>query len=250
MLAINQANISKLDIGPGRSEHSQAERQGSIKILVVDSHFLIREALRSVITELKNNATIVEAGDGYQAMRLVSEQPDIGVVLLELNLPDQDGFSVLSEMRERHPAMSVVVVSTRQDSDSVARALNLGAAGFIPKSEPRKLTLSALGLIFAGGVYIPHEILERKESSPLKLKLTCGTAGTIPSKPADIGLTRRQTDVLELMMKGKSNKAICRVLNLAEPTVKNHVTAILKAFKVTNRTEAVIAGGELGWVLS
>ena len=90
---------------------------------MVDSHFLIREALRGVLMELKNNATIVEATDGRQAMRLVSEQPDIGLVLLELNLPDRDGFSVLSEMRERDPAMSVVVFSARQDSDSVARAL-------------------------------------------------------------------------------------------------------------------------------
>ena len=153
-------------------------------------------------------------------------------------------------MRERHPAMPVVVFSARQDRDSVARALNLGAAGFIPKSEQRKVMLTALGLIFAGGVYIPHEILEREELSPLKLKLTCSAAGTIRSKPTDIGLTGRQTDVLALMMKGSSNKAICRVLNLAEPTVKNHVTAILRALKVTNRTEAVIAGGELRWVLS
>ena len=250
MLAITQANASKLDASCWRPGPGQAEDQRSMKILVVDNHFLIREALCRVLKELKNNATIVEAANGHQAMRLVSEQPDIRLVLLELNLPDRDGFSVLSELRERHPAMSVVVFSARQDRDSVARALNLGAAGFIPKSEQRNVMLTALGLIFAGGVYIPHEILEREESSPLKLKLTSGASSARPSKPADIGLTGRQTDVLGLMMKGKSNKAICRVLNLAEPTVKNHVTAILKALKVTNRTEAVIASGGLGWALS
>jgi DNA-binding NarL/FixJ family response regulator len=70
-----------------------------------------------------------------------------------------------------------------------------------------------------------------------------------PVKPADLGLTGRQLDVLALMMHGMSNKAICRVLDLAEPTVKNHVTAILKALKVSNRTEAVVAVGELGWEL-
>src|SRR5262249_38503819 len=250
MLAISQANVSRLDAGCSKSAPGRAEDQCSMKILVVDSHFLIREALRSVLVKLKNNATIVEAWDGREAMRLVAEQPDIGLVLLELNLPDLDGLSVLGELRERHPAVSVVVFSAREDRDSVARAFNLGASGFIPKSEQRNVMLTALGLIFAGGVYIPHEILEREESSPPKLTLTSGVAGTIPAKPADIGLTGRQTDVLGLMMKGKSNKAICRVLNLAEPTVKNHVTAILKALKVTNRTEAVIAGGELGWVLS
>ena len=74
--------------------------------------------------------------------------------------------------------------------------------------------------------------------------------GSRLSRPSDLGLTERQIDVLALMMQGKSNKAICRVLDLAEPTVKNHVTAILKALKVTNRTEAVIAVGELGWDLT
>src|SRR5262249_13779130 len=69
------------------------------------------------------------------------------------------------------------------------------------------------------------------------------------SSISDLGLTERQIDVLALMMQGKSNKAICRVLNLAEPTVKNYVTAILRALRVSNRTEAVIAVGEFGWKL-
>jgi len=248
MLAITGANVSKLDASRWGSEHGQAEGRRSMKILVVDNHFLIREALRSVLKELSNNATIVEAGDGRQAMRLVSEQPDIGFVLLELNLPDRDGLSVLSELRERYPAMSVVVFSTRKDRDSVARALDLGALGFIPKSEQREVIRSAFNLIFSGGVYIPHEILKSENPSPWEPKLTSGAAGTRPLKPADLGLTGRQVDVLGLMMKGKSNKAICRVLNLAEQTVKSHVGAILKAFKVTNRTQAVIACGDVCWV--
>ena len=73
--------------------------------------------------------------------------------------------------------------------------------------------------------------------------------GSPPAARADLGLTARQIDVLALMMRGKSNKAICRILNLAEPTVKNHVTAILKALKASNRTEAVVLVGELGWEL-
>jgi DNA-binding NarL/FixJ family response regulator len=104
--------------------------------------------------------------------------------------------------------------------------------------------VSALQLVFAGGIYIPPEILLRTEEPTSKSQST-----RQPATPAELGLTGRQLDVLALMMQGKSNKAICRVLNLAEPTVKNHVTAILKALKVTNRTEAVIAVGELGWEL-
>jgi len=245
MLTITKANISKLEPSPWRSEHLQAERQGSTKILVVDAHFLIREALRGFLKRLNSNATILEAVSGHQAMQLVSEHADIRLVLLELNLPDRDGFAVLSELRERHPAVSVVVLSARQDRDAAARALDLGALGFIPKSERREVMLSALDLVLAGGVYIPPDILLREQRPLTGRKLACIPSGTRPVRPSDLGLTDRQTDVLGLMMSGKSNKAICRELDLALPTVKNHVTAILKAIKVTNRTEAVIAIGSL-----
>ena len=246
MLAINEANVSKLDAGPWHSEHRQAERQCLTKILLVDGHFLIREALRGVLKRLKSNATILEAVSGHQAMQLVSEHADIRLVLLELNLPDRDGFSVLGELRERHPAISVVVLSTRQDGDSVARALDLGALGFIPKSGQREVMLSALELVLAGGVYIPPEILLREQRPLISPKLAWVASSTRAVRPADLGLTDRQVNVLGLMMTGKSNKAISRELDLALPTVKNHVTAIFKAIKVTNRTEAVIAIGNLG----
>jgi DNA-binding NarL/FixJ family response regulator len=246
MLNITETNISKLEASPCRSERRQAEQQGSVKILVVDDHFLIREALRGFLERLKSNATILEAVSGHQAMQLIAEHADIRLVLLELNLPDRDGFLVLSELRERHPAISVVVLSARQDRDSMARALDLGALGFIPKSERREVMLSALDLVLAGGVYIPPEILLPEQRPLTSSKLACIASGTRPVRPRDLGLTDRQTDVLGLMMSGKSNKAICRELDLALPTVKNHVTAILKAIKVTNRTEAVIAIGSLG----
>jgi DNA-binding NarL/FixJ family response regulator len=86
-----------------------------MKILVVDDHELIREALHGVLKDLKRDAIVLEAADSRQAMQYVSEQADIGLILLDLNLPDRDGFSVLSELCERHPAISVVVLSARQD---------------------------------------------------------------------------------------------------------------------------------------
>jgi DNA-binding NarL/FixJ family response regulator len=183
-------------------------------------------------------------------MQSVETQTDLGLILLDLNLPDRDGFSVLRELRERYPAISVVVLSAQHDRASVIKALELGALGFIPKSGQREVMLSALQLVFAGGIYIPPEILMRDEPPlPRPPKLPGVAAHVAPVTPADLGLTGRQLDVLALMMQGKPNKAICRVLDLAEPTVKNHVTAILKALNVTNRTEAVLEVGELGWDL-
>jgi DNA-binding NarL/FixJ family response regulator len=220
-----------------------------VKILVVDDHVLIREALRGVLKELKGDATVLEASSCSQAMQVIAEHPDLELILLDLNLPDRDGFSMLTELGERYPAISVVVLSAQQDRPSVVKALDLGALGFIPKSGQREVMLSALQLVFAGGIYIPPEILVHDEPSPRQRDDKPPVASRPAVSPADLGLTERQVEVLWLMMQGKRNKAICRVLNLAEPTVKNHVTAILKALEVSNRTEAVIAVGELGWKL-
>lgn len=217
-----------------------------MKILVVDDHPLTREALRGVFIDLDSNAVLIEAADSQQAMRLAAEHTDIELILLDLNLPDRDGFSVLAELRELHPAMAVVVLSGVQDRNSVMKALDLGAAGFIPKTGQRKVLLRALGLVLAGGIYIPQEILAREET-PSVLETATRLGLPSPAAPLDLRLTERQIEVLALVMQGKSNKAICRLLNLAEPTVKNHVTAILKALKVTNRTEAAISARELGW---
>lgn len=214
-----------------------------MKILIIDDHALIREALRGVLKELKGDATVSEAADWRHASRQIEESGGFDLVLLDLNLPDRDGADILAELRERYPAVPVVVLSARQDRESVARALELGAVGFIPKSSEREVMLSAFNLIFSGGMYIPPEILVRQE--PAAARSAAAQAGRRASA-AELGITERQMEVLHLMMQGRSNKAICRALNLAEPTVKNHVTAILKALGAANRTEAVIAAGALG----
>lgn len=216
-----------------------------MKVLVIDDHVLIREALRSVLGDLKRDVSLVEASDWRQAARQLEQAADFDLILLDLSLPDRDGFEILTELRERYPAASVVVLSGRQDRESVAKALDLGALGFIPKSASREVMLSALNLVFSGGMYIPPEILAHQAPEAMR-------SSAAPPQPArrvsgaELGLTDRQMEVLALLMQGKSNKAICRALDLAEPTVKNHVTAILRALNATNRTEAVIAARERG----
>lgn len=172
------------------------------------------------------------------------------MILLDLHLPDRNGLSVLAELRERYPAISVVVLSAFNDYDNVTKALNLGALGFIPKSAERTVMLAALRLVLAGGTYIPPDILNREGAPTVAGAPTPGpdSAARVIS-PADFGLTERQVEVLAHMIRGMSNKAICRKFDLAERTVKNHVTAILRALKVTNRTEAAFKVKELGWTL-
>jgi len=213
-----------------------------LKVLIVDDHSLIREALSGVLKELGGDLEIYQAQDSGQALRCLSENPGLDLILLDLYLPGRSGFDILAEFAERAPAVSVVVLSASDDRKDITRALDLGAVGFIPKSAQRDLILNALRLIFSGGIYVPPEILDRHN----------GASTAIPPSPsprlcaAELGLTERQMQVLSLMMQGKSNKVICRMLEISEPTVKNHVTAILRALKVTNRTEAVIAVNALG----
>lgn len=210
-----------------------------MKILVVDDHQLIREALRGVLKELQRDAVILEASHAGQATQTITEQTDIDLVLLDLTLPDREGFTVLEELRQRQPAPSVVVLSAIQDRSHVVRALDLGASGYIPKSATRDVMLGAIRLVLAGGVYIPPQVLER--DAPAEPAASPINRDHIEACGSQLGLTDRQIDVLALMMQGMNNKTICRVLNLAEPTVKNHVSSILRAFKVSNRTEVVVA---------
>jgi DNA-binding NarL/FixJ family response regulator len=218
-----------------------------MKILIVDDHTLIRDALQGLLKKAKRGATVLEASTRRQAMEIIADHADIGLVLLDLNLPDSDGLSILAELRERHPAMAIVVISAIQERAKVMKALDLGAAGYIPKSARREVMLSALQLVFAGGVYIPPEVLTHEEPAQ-SVAIPQRNDRPIVS-PSEIGLSGRQLEVLAQLMQGKNNKVICRTLGLAEPTVKNHITAILKALKVTNRTQAVIAVNELGWKL-
>jgi DNA-binding NarL/FixJ family response regulator len=215
-----------------------------MKVLVLDDHALIREALRHALEELDDPVLVLEAPDGRCALRVIADHPDLDLVLLDLNLPDRDGFSLLAELRQRHPEIAVVVVSASNDRACVARSLELGAAGFIPKTTSHEIMLSGLRLVLAGGIYIPPEILpvEDAQFHSGEGQSSAGRGGVLPEHP---DLTERQIDVLALMMQGKGNKAIARVLDLSEQTVKNHVTTILKALAAANRTEAVIKASKL-----
>src|ERR1700758_3802922 len=115
-----------------------------MKILVVDDHALIRDALQGLMKKLKRGAVVLEASDSRQAMEVIARESELSLVLLDLNLPDRDGFLVLADIRERYPAIAVVVLSALQDRAKVMRALELGAAGYIPKSVRREVMISAL----------------------------------------------------------------------------------------------------------
>lgn len=215
-----------------------------MKILIVDDHPLIREAMRSVLGTLDDKLEVVEAGDCADALAAVARHPDLGLILLDIQLPGMSGLDALASFREQYPAIPVVVISASENREDVMRSIDGGAMGFIPKSQASRVMMNALRLVLAGGVYLPVEFLGMPATAAAPTPATGVTRA-----PADFGLTGRQSDVLSLLVQGKPNKIICRELGLAEGTVKIHVTAILKALGVTNRTQAVIAVSRLGMKL-
>ncbi len=215
-----------------------------MKILVVDDHPLILEALQHVLRALDGEATIHDARTAEDGKRLVAEHPDARLLILDLSLPGADGFSLLHELRTAHPDVPVVVLSASDQREDIMRAIDLGAMGYIPKSSSNLVMLQALRLVLSGGVYLPAVALALRGAPGTEpLRVAEGAARTTPR---ELGLTARQAQVLALILQGKPNKVICRELGLAEGTVKIHVAAILRALNVSTRTQAVIEASRLG----
>jgi len=214
-----------------------------LKILVIDDHPLVREAMTQLVLRLDADIEVLEAQDCVAGLALARANHDIDLVLLDLNLPGLRGIPALQRFRQEHPTAPVVVVSMFRDRDTVTEVMRNGAVGFIPKSSGRETIVNALRMVLAGSVYVPPEAGLGEALSDDTLP--AGVRGHAASA-AEIGLTPRQGQVLALVMKGQANKEICRALGLAERTVKAHLSAVLNALKVTSRTQAVIAANRLG----
>jgi len=230
----------------GRSDVPVGEK--IMKILIADDHELFRDGLRHVLEQLGSGLTIIEASDYSEALEKAGTETAIDIVLLDLAMPGMPWGEGLQALREKLPeSVPIIVLSASDDRRHVLQAVNLGAAGFIPKTSSSRVMLSALKLVLSGGVYLPPALLDQSSASAQPLDppgSPFGAEGTASF------LTPRQREVLTLLGQGKSNKEIARVLHLAEGTVKLHVTAILKALNVNNRTRAVVAASQLGLTTS
>lgn len=219
-----------------------------MQILVIDDHALVREGLREVLRQVDSAALVLEANSAAEAFRLIASHADLDLILLDLGLPDRSGLDTLADLRRDHSDIPVVVLSGSMEPDDVMRSIKGGAAGFIPKSSPAGVTLGAVRLVLAGGTYLPPEILLANGL------LWRGLEAAGPVKPAvqahvdapELGLSDRQAQVLALLVRGKSNKEIARALDLAEQTVKAHISGVLRLLNVDNRTHAAMVVAQLG----
>ena len=236
-----------------------------MKVLLVDDHPLILTALQGVIQGLGDDVTVVGVETDAAARAALRQDAEFDLVLLDLSLGDTDGFELLAELRDRYPALPVVVVSATERTSDVIRAIDMGAMGFVPKRASHGDLFEALRLVMSGGVYIPpmmlgltgHAPLPDGDTAPAVMRPVAEAPPRAephqkPKSMDSLGLTPRQTDVLALLLQGLPNKLIARELNLSVETVKDHVAAVLRALNVSSRTQAVLAvsqmtQGALGW---
>lgn len=218
-----------------------------MRVLVVEDHPLMIEALRLALGTLGNNVQVTEASSLAAAIRSIEQEAGLDMVLLDLGLPDSSGLDALRRVRESFPAVPVVVISGADDPRAILAALDEGAMGFIPKTSPKEILLNAIRLVASGGIYVPAQALRGHVGDPH------GGAAVTPidapgaraaSEP--LGLSPRQLQVLDLLLKGLPNKLIARKLDISENTTKIHVSAVLRALGVSTRTQALIAASRLG----
>ncbi|OOV87963.1 response regulator [Oceanospirillum linum] len=219
------------------------------KIVTADDHPMFREAIASVVRNSYPDSEIMEACNLDEAFTLVTHEPDIDLVLLDLNMDGMDGFQGLMRLREAAPSTPIAIVSAEDNKKVVLQAITFGAVGFITKSSPRQQMHKALEHILSGNVYLPSDIIrgnsciDKKLSGAQALRQQRQTESINPALLSS--LTRRQIIVLQHMAEGESNKQIAYTLSIAETTVKAHVSAILRKLGVKNRIQAVIAARDI-----
>ena len=206
--------------------------------------YLVAGALTLLLEDRDPEADVHTAATADAALELVDREGDADLLILDLSLPGVTGTELMEEIVRRQPMLKILVVSGLADQESIMRVLQLGAAGFVPKSLDTELLSSAIDFVLKGGVYIPSKLLTESQKDGF---FTRTAARLKAPESAPPHLTDRQLDVLAQLAKGAPIKRICRELDLSEGTVKTHVAAIYRSFGASNRTEALIAARRAGF---
>lgn len=208
-----------------------------MKIAIADDHPLFRAALMQAVNECVSNASIEEADSFEQLTQTIEATPELELVFLDLHMPGNDGFTGLAQLQNNHPDLIVIMVSSDERPEVMRKAINFGAAAFIPKSVDLATIASAVNSVLDGETWLPEDIEQQVDDEQAKKNQE------LAKQLAK--LTPQQYNVLALVADGQLNKQIAGILNIKENTVKKHVSAILLQLGVHNRTLAGLAYQQL-----
>ncbi|MFW6076350.1 MAG: LuxR C-terminal-related transcriptional regulator [Hyphomicrobiales bacterium] len=213
--------------------------------LVADDDEFFRMAISSILLDRLGVAEVIEVGSLDEAMERLGERADITLALFDLAMPGMHGPANLGAVRETFPDILTAVVSASRRRQDILTTLDAGAHGYVPKAMGVDQLTHALGTILAGTIYVPT-LLAQTSTDGSESSASQFSAQDRRAAPDVLArLTPRQRDVLELLVKGKSNKEIARELDLGEGTVKIHLAALFRNLGVRNRATAAVAGAQL-----
>ena len=214
-----------------------------MNILIADDHTFIRSGLQDNLKQIMPQAVIFNADSATQALQLAAQNIDFRLAIVDLFMPDMDGFAFLRKLCTSHPELPIIVISATDNPAHVRKVLELGAMGFIPKSSSTQQFNNVVNIVLSGGTHIPASFADslRLHDAEVSIADNADTEEALLKRQ----LTVRQKEILAKLGEGKSNKQIARELLVSENTVKVHVSSILKVLKLDNRTQAGIAAEKL-----
>ena len=212
-----------------------------MKVLIADDHALFRDGLSVHLERIDPQAVIFQAGNFSQALKIADDEKKLDLVIMDLDMPDMNWEEAIKDIKEKSSDARFVIMSASEDNRNIRKSLEYGVCGYIPKRSETKVVTGALKLIMDGGTYLPPSVLEQNSSASGLSK------NTVPSGTGK-KLTNRQSQVLELVAQGMSNKQIAYEMGVSEATVKLHINALLRAVGATNRTQAVIIAQKMGLI--
>lgn len=211
-----------------------------MKVLIADDHALFRDGLSVHLEQIDPEAVIFQAGNFSQALKIADDEKKLDLVILDLDMPDMNWEEAIRDIKEKSNNARFVIMSASEDCRNIRKSMEYGVCGYIPKRSETKVITGALKLILDGGTYLPPSILENGCAAPSHAHISESNGAK--------KLTNRQSQVLELVAQGMSNKQIAYEMGVSEATVKLHINALLRAVGATNRTQAVIIAQKMGLI--
>jgi DNA-binding NarL/FixJ family response regulator len=218
----------------------------SIRVAIVDDHYFFRQGVRDVLNAEPDILVVAESGDGQDALEMLKTvQPD--VVLMDVNLPNLNGFQITQQIKNDYPHIHVIILTAYDDEEQIYHAIRIGASAYFPKDVAPSQLLDTVHTVAQGYYVIANKRMTPEQTEQWLLELY-RRYGLSPEDTTFSPLTHREMEILELIIEGLSNKGIAGRLGISQQTVKNHVTSILAKLNRSDRTQAAIYALRHGWV--
>ncbi len=209
-----------------------------MKVLITDEQSLFRDGLSLRLKEINQDIVILQSSSIPEMQKILSRETDTDILILDIDLADINTSETINKIKTIAPNTKIVAISSSEDIRNIKKILSFGVKGYITKRSDSNILSGALKLILDGGTYIP----------PIMLNNTADYNDFNSKNLLKKNLTNRQSQVLELIAQGKSNKQIAYDMGVSEATVKLHINALLRSLKVNNRTQAVITAQKIGLI--